>query len=163
MDLTAPYEEVNLTPEQAEHYGAAMLNLAAVDGVHPDEWDLIRGFYVASGGKPEDLVGLGRTFDLATAAASLRTAGPKVIEALVISLFLVIYADGTYSDAERTWMKGAGHALGLDEDRLENLHFKARMFLLHGVAEGLKNREAVSKVADDISLDTHNVTQATEK
>ncbi len=142
-------EGVEPTPEQTRVMCRGLLDLAGVDGVHESELELIKDFY----GAEQDFTELeGEPFDLAAAAATLKAGGEKLVEAFLISAYLLIYADGEHSDEERTRVGEYADALGIGRDRLEELHMKTRLMLLDMFA-ALLNKDAVKEVGGSLGLD----------
>lgn len=171
------YEGVELSPAEIDVIARGLLDLAAVDGVHESEIALIDEFYRGSvagtaaltiqcphcsnsiefyrrpveGGRDLDAL-RARPFDLDEAAAVLRKGGDEVVEAFLVSAYLLIYADGEHSDAERVRIKEFADALGVSADRLEDLHLRARLYLLQTLAKNLKNKAAVQEVGASLGL-----------
>ena len=157
------YEGIELDGAQTETICAGLLDLAKADGVHESEIALIHEFY-RSGGKSGDLDALAKKdFDLQAAARSLTAGGDKVVEAFLISCFLLIYADGDYSDAERKRIGEFGDALGLDAARLEHLHVKARLYLLEMLAQNLRNPDAIRDVGGELGLSSEAIEDMLDK
>ena len=154
------YEGVELNAEQTIWICRGLLDLAAVDGVHENEVSLIRQFFVTSGGSEADLNTLkDEPFDLETAAQVITGS---VIDAFLTSCYLLIYADGYHSDEEKTRIKMYADALGVSDAQLNDVHLKARGFLLQELAAGLRNRDALTEVGVELGLtddDINNVIQ----
>ncbi len=135
----------------------ALLDLAAVDGVHESELDLVRSFYAGDGG---DLTGFDalkeEPFELATAAGEIKAGGQRLVEAFLVSSYLLIYADGEHSDAERKRVGEYADALGMGRDELEDLHVKARLMLLEMFAQ-LRNPDAMQDVGAELGLDAGQI------
>ncbi|MEE2788157.1 MAG: hypothetical protein VX589_12515 [Myxococcota bacterium] len=144
------YEGVQLNAEQTTWICRGLLDLAAVDGVHENEVALIRQFFVSSGGSESELEQLrGEAFNL-DAAAQIITGG--VIDAFLTSCYLLIYADGYHSDEEKVRIKTYADALGVSDAQLNEVHLKARGFLLQELAAGLRNRDALTEVGVELGL-----------
>ena len=76
--------------------------------------------------------------------------------------YLLIYADGYHSDEEKTRIKMYADALGVSDAQLNDVHLKARGFLLQELAAGLRNRDALTEVGVELGLtddDINNVIQ----
>lgn len=144
------YEGIELDGPQTEAICRGLLDLAACDGVDPSELDLIHGFYRSSGASADLDVLAKQGFDLAAAAKVLQAGGGTVVEAFFISCYLLIYADGEFSDPERKRIAEFGDAFGLDANRLEHLHLKARVYLLEMLAQNLRNPDAVRSVGGEL-------------
>ncbi|MCA9540697.1 MAG: hypothetical protein KC620_17480 [Myxococcales bacterium] len=141
------YEGIELSKGQTEWICRGLLDLAAVDGIHENEYALIGEFYASSGGDPGDLSSLEGKFDLKAAAAALSAGGEAAVEAFLISCYLLIYADGNHSDPERKRIGEYADAFGISAEGLSKLHLKARLYLLEMLAAGLRNKDAVREVA----------------
>lgn len=153
------YEGIQLSDAQTEWICRGLLDLAAVDGVHESELALIADFYSGSGGGTEAAMDALRAegFELESAAAELKAGGDHLVEAFFITCYFLVYADGDHSDAERACVARFAKAFGLDEPTLDGLHRRARLFLLHTLAEGLRNREAVKEAAVEMGLKAEDV------
>ena len=159
--MTDLYEGVEPNAEETMCICRGLLDLAAVDGVHENEVALIKQFYSTSGGSLGDLDTLrAQPFDLDQAQHTIK--GP-VVDAFLTSCYLLIYADGHHSDAERTRIGEYANAFGVTAEQLENLHLKARSFLLQELAAGLRNQAVLSQVGADLGLDDGAVAHAISK
>jgi len=159
------YEGIELTDEQTEWLCRGLLDLAAVDGVHENEIALIADFYTngREGAGVEDLEDLKpEPFDLAKAREVLGAGGDKLVDAFLVSSYLLIYADGEHSDEERRRIHEFAAAFDVADDRLEALHLKARLYLLQMLAQNLRNKEAVRQVGSDMGLGTDDIASALE-
>jgi hypothetical protein len=157
------YEGIDLTPEQSEWIVRGLLDLAAVDGIHEAERALISDFHAGEGGA-ESLEALAaKGFDAKAAAAVFQNGGARVVEAFVVSCYLLIYADGQHSDAERARVAEYGVALGLDHGALEELHVKARLYVLQSLAHLLWNRDTVKEIGASMGLTEDHINRALEK
>jgi len=149
------YEGIELSHAQSTLICRGLYALAAVDGVHPAEEALVDGFFKSTGGTDEDLRALkSAPFDLSKVAADLQG---DVAEAFIMSCYMLIYADGRLSDEEQNKVEEYAAALGLSPDRLNALHNEARMYLLHNIAEGLKNRDVLDEVGNELGLSAEQV------
>lgn len=141
------YEGIELTSEQTVWVCKGLLDLAAVDGVDPSEIDFIQEFYQAETGSDRDVQYLrSEGFDLAEAAAVFKAGGGDLVEAFLMSSYMLIYADGHFSPEERSRIADYATALDVDHAALEEIHVKARLWLLRMLADNLRNREAVKQV-----------------
>ena len=158
------YEGVELSETQTALFCRGLLDLAAVDGVHPAEIDLIEEFYGAAGGAEagglEALKAQG--FELAKVAPALKVGGAAVVEAFLLTCYLLIYADGEHSEQERRRIGEYAEALGVPADKLEGLHTKARVYLLRQFARSLTNKDAVRTVGAGLGLDEAHINAALE-
>ncbi len=144
------YEGIELNATQTALICRGLLDLAAVDGVHETEAAFIKEFYSASGGDFAELDD--QSWDMTGCTKALKACGDNVVEAFIMSAYLLIYADGTHSDAERARMGEYGEGLGLTTDHLEELHVKARLLMLRQLAEGLRNKDAIRYVGASLGL-----------
>lgn len=141
------YEGIELDATQTEWICRGLIDLAKVDGLHEAEIELIEGFASAGGPGQANVADLKNApFDLAEAAPILG-ASEQLTEAFLASCYLLIYADGMHSDQERARIGEYADALGVERDRLEDLHVRARLYLLQMMAQGLRNKEAIKMVA----------------
>lgn len=154
-------EGIELSDAQAEWLTRGLLDLAAVDGVHPNEIELIKEFYAGSDAEKRSRVDTlkGESFDLDAAASAFKAGGPKVVEAFLTACYLLIYADGEHSDEERSRVRVYAEALGIDHGALEMLHTKARLVLLQQLT-GIRNRDAVNQVGESMGLEQDDVAKA---
>lgn len=154
------YEGIELDDEQTEWICRGLLDLAAVDGVHESEIELVRDFYSASGERSADIAALqAKGFDIGEASKHLLAGGDKVVEAFIVSCYLLIYADGEHSDAERKRIGQFAEGLGIDAERLEGLHVKARLYLLQILANNLRNKDVVRQVGAEMGLADDQIDQ----
>ncbi len=157
------YEGIELNEKQTELICRGLLDLARVDGVHPTELELVREFYAQGGGNPAGFDALSaQGFDLARVAPAIKVGGPKVVEAFLVSCYLLIYADGDHSEAERARVGAFADALGVSRDQLEELHVKARLFLLTELAQSLRTKDAVKQVGHGLGLDSDQIARVWE-
>lgn len=158
------YEGIELNKAQTEVICRGLLDLAGVDGLHDNEVALIHEFYRSGGGDGEVVDTLATDgFDLDAASRTLKEGGPAVVEAFIMSCYLLIYADGRHSDEERARIAQYADALGVDRARLEELHVKARLYLLEMLAAGLRNKDAIRDVGGELGLSDEAITGAMKK
>jgi DnaJ-domain-containing protein 1 len=149
------YEGIELTPDQTTWICKGLLDLASADGIDPSEMEFIQEFYQAETGNAADLSNLNADgFDLAAAAEVFKAGGPELVESFLMSAYMLIYADGHYSPEERGRIGDYADALDVDHAALEDIHLKARLWLLRMLADNLRNREAVKQVGlQNLGLD----------
>ena len=157
------YEGIELTEAQATWITRGLLDLAHVDGIHEAERALITDFYTGEGGTSTLEALAAQGFDPAEAAAALRAGGAKVVEAFLTSCYLLIYADGNHSDAERARVAAYGAALGLSPETQEDVHVKARMYILRSLAHITWSKEIVHQIGASMGLAAPQIAQALEK
>ena len=153
------YEGIELSHAQSTLICRGLYALAAVDGVHPAEEALVDGFFKSTGGTDDDLQTLKATpFDISEVASDLQG---DVAEAFIMSCYMLIYADGRLSNEEQAKVEEYAAALDMSNESLTALHDSARMYLLHNIAEGLKNRDVLDEVGNELGLSAAQV--STEK
>ena len=74
-----------------------------------------------------------------------------------MSCYMLIYADGQLSSEEQSRVAAYAAALNMSNERLEQLHDEARIFLLHNLADGLKNRDILEEVGTELGLSAAQV------
>jgi len=155
------YEGVELDAAQTAMICRGLLDLAAVDGLHETEVALINDFYTSSGGGAEDIKVLQEAgFDLNEAAGILKG---EQAETFLLSCYMLIYADGLHSNEERLRVGEYASALDVSEGRLEELHVKARLYLLSVLAQTLKNRAVVQAMGSELGLSDDVISSAIQK
>ena len=144
------YGGLQLNEEQSRWICRGLLDLAAVDGVHAAEEALIREFYGASGGDVGELETLANEgFEPTAAAAAL---SGDLAEGFLVSCYMLIYADGHQSDEERQRIQAYAEAFGVALDELEQIHTKARLYLLQMMAGGIRNPDAIVAAGSALGL-----------
>jgi hypothetical protein len=144
------YAGIKLNEEQNQWICRGLLDLAAVDGVHANEEALIHEFYCSAGGDPSDLVDLeAQGFDPANAADVLQG---NLVEAFLMSCYMLIYADGHQSEEERVRIGEFAAAMGVDRAELDGLHTRARLYLLQMLAAEIRNRDAIRTAGAALGL-----------
>lgn len=150
------YEGLELTEAQINEVCRGLFDLAAVDGVDPSEKDLIEQFYSQAGDGSASLENvLKQPFDLQKAVAVLNSDGAR--NAFFISCYLLIYADGEFSEQELQRITEFAKAFKLADAELNDLHLKARMYLLKELAQNLKNRDVVRQVGASMGLAENDI------
>ena len=81
-------------------------------------------------------------------------------EAFLVSAYLLIYADGNHSDAARARITEYATALGLSHGELEELHVKARLYVLQSLAHILWNRDTVKQIGSSMGLSDAHINAA---
>ena len=157
------YEGIELNETQTALLCRGLLDLAAVDGIHPAEMALIEEFYASGGGEKDGLDALkAKGFDLAKVAPAIKLGGSAVVESFLLTCYLLIYADGEHSDEERVRIGQYADALDTGRDKLEELHVKARIYLLQQFAASLTNKDAVKMVGASLGLEDAHINAALE-
>lgn len=113
----------------------SMLSTARVDGVHPKEELLIRGFY-----EEQRLAGMPAYEAVALASKAgtdkLRGLAGDVAfaEQLVLMCLMAGYADGRLSEAERNHVASLAQQLAIAPARLNELHVQVKDSLIGSLA-----------------------------
>lgn len=124
-----------------------MLSTAQIDGMHPKEVALIRGFYdeQREAGMP--------AFEAVQAAAakgqiqlSALRGDAAFAEQLVLMCLMTGYADGKLSDAERSHVAGFAGQLGVSPNRQAELLLQVKDSLIGSLAH-LPDPESVAALA----------------
>ena len=123
----------------------SMLSTARVDGVHPKEEALIRAFY-----EEQRLAGM-PTYDKVAAAekgSKLESLSGDVgfAEQLVLMCLMAGYADGKFSEAERSHVAQLAGRLSVSPARLAELHLQVKDSLIGSLAR-LPDAESVAALA----------------
>jgi len=148
------FPEIDVNALQAEAIARGLYAVAAVDGVHERELALIAEFHSAAlegdagGGSPLDrsLASFARITPLEPEALAPLLVGAPLRELFVKAAFLLAWADGKVSAAERTKIAAFGKALGVPPEAQANLEAQVKDYLLRPLAH-LANVEAASAVA----------------
>ncbi|MEQ1804441.1 MAG: hypothetical protein ABL900_03610 [Burkholderiaceae bacterium] len=123
----------------------SMLSTARVDGVHPKEEALIRTFYEEQrlSGMPayDKVVAAGKGVKLAALRGDVAFA-----EQLVLMCLMAGYADGKFSEAERSHVGQLAAQLSVPEARLGELHLQVKDSLIGSLAR-LPDAESVAALA----------------
>ena len=141
------FPQVEINEAQAEGIARGLYTVARVDGVHEREVALISQFYSdATNGSANNLAELGRMGDVdgTYLAALLPTKEHRAL--FVKTAWLLAYADGGVSAAERKTITSLAGALGLDAATQGKLEASVKDFLMMQLA-GLQNTAAVAEVA----------------
>ena len=158
------YEGIELSLEQTEWICRGLIDLAAVDGLHETEIALIEDFYAAGDDARKIRISEfeQQPFDLPKAVEIVGAGGEQVVEAFLVSCYLLIYADGEHTDAERERIHEYGRAFDVEAGALEELHVKARVYLLNTLAQNIRNKEAVKEIAQAMGLADDQIAGALE-
>ncbi len=144
--MSAPQSQA-FSNEQLIALVESMLSTARVDGVHPKEEALIRVFY-----EEQRLPGMPAYEGVAAAADK----GIKQLEALrgdvgfaeqlVLMCLMAGYADGKFSEAERSHVAQLAGALSVAPARMGELHLQVKDSLIGSLAR-LPDAESVAALA----------------
>jgi uncharacterized membrane protein YebE (DUF533 family) len=147
------FPEIDVTALQAEALARGLYAVALVDGVHERELALIADFYqaAAADGTPGLLASLERAgaLDPRDVAQLLIGAGHR--ELFIKAAFLLAWADGQVTPAERARIGEFTTAFGLSPETQARLEAEVKDFLLRPLA-GLANVEAATAVAKKLGV-----------
>jgi tellurite resistance protein len=123
----------------------SMLSTARVDGVHPKEEALIRAFY-----EEQRQSGM-LTYDKLAAAEKASKLEPlsadvAFAEQLLLMCLMAGYADGKFSEAERSHVAKLGGRLSVPPARLAELHLQVKDSLIGSLAR-LPDAQSVAALA----------------
>jgi tellurite resistance protein len=141
------FPELDVSALQAEAIARGLYAVALVDGVHERELALISDFYrAASEGGRASAASIERVGPLEPKDVAQLLVGPDHRELFVKAAFLLAWADGNVSGAERTRIADFAKALEVSAGVQSKLEAEVKDFLLRPLA-GLHNVDAVSEVA----------------
>lgn len=140
-------QDQTLSPDQVLQLTAAMLSVAAVDGIQDAELALIRDFYEAarSDGMPP-ATALGTP---AFSGPALAPSTPEFAETAVLMCLMTAYADGRLSAGEWSRVQAIAQSLGADSGKLDTLTAQVRDELSAALA-GLPDAGSVAKVVAEL-------------
>ena len=140
--------ELELNEIETRYLCHGLLYLAATDEIHANEKAMIDEFYRSTPHGDTQLPELSPdTFDLMKAVEVLQ--GDRR-DAFFVSCFMLIYADGHYSEAERTCMASFADAFGLKSGELERYHSMAKTQILDMFSAEFRNPEAVDMASSEL-------------
>lgn len=161
--MSDAYEGIQLTKEQTEAICLALFDLAKVDGVDEREMALIGDFWQSSGGSDDELEALlKRSFDLEAAVTTVKAGGEKIIDSFFMSCYLLIFADGVFSEEEQVRIRDYGKAFFGDIAALEKYDLQARLFLLSNFSVGLRNKDAIRQAGLMLGLTEEQIASVVE-
>lgn len=150
------FPTIDVTGNEAEAIARGLYTVAAVDGVHERELALIADFSrttTAGDGAGDEAStagagfgALGRIAPLEPASLAPLLPGSSLRELFMKAAFLVAWADGAVSPAERAKIAEFAQALGVSAAAVANLEAQVKDYLLRPLAH-LANVEAVAAVA----------------
>jgi hypothetical protein len=150
------YPTIDVSALEAEAIARGLYTVALVDGVHERELALISDLYrsvVDEGGVTgaAALSTLERANPLEPAELAPLLPGSAHRELFVKSTFLLAWADGRVSPAERTKIAEFGKALGVPTERQAELEAEVKDFLLRPLAR-LANVDAATQIAKKLGV-----------
>jgi tellurite resistance protein len=151
------FPTIDVTGNEAEAIARGLYTVAAVDGVHERELALIADFSRTTttegdgAGAPASSAGggfgaLGRIAPLEPASLAPLLPGSSLRELFMKAAYLVAWADGAVSPAERAKIAEFAQALGVSAAAVASLEAQVKDYLLRPLAH-LANVEAVAAVA----------------
>jgi hypothetical protein len=147
------FPEIDVSALQAEALARGLYAVALVDGVHERELSLIGEFYQAAAaeGTPAVLASLERAGPLEARDVAQLLVGPSHRELFIKAAFLLAWADGQVTAAERTKIGEFGAAFAVAPEAQARLEAEVKDFLLRPLA-GLANVESVTAVAKKLGV-----------
>jgi tellurite resistance protein len=147
------FPEIDVSALQAEALARGLYAVALVDGVHERELALITDFYQAAvaEGSPAVLASLERVGALEAGDVAQLLIGPAHRELFIKAAFLLAWADGQVTAAERTKIAEFAAAFALPAETAGRLEAEVKDYLLRPLA-GLANVEATTAVAKKLGL-----------
>ena len=146
------FPELDVSALQAEAIARGLYAVALVDGVHERELALISDFYrTASEGGRASASSIERAGPLDPKDVAQLLLGAQHRELFVKAAFLLAWADGQVSAAERGKIAEYAKALEVSAEAQTRLEAQVKDFLLRSLA-GLSNVEAVSEVAKKMGM-----------
>jgi tellurite resistance protein len=141
------FPELDVSALQAEAIARGLYAVALVDGVHERELALISDFYrAASESARASAPSIERAGPLEPRDVAQLLVGPDHRELFVKAAFLLAWADGNVSAAERTKIAEYAGVLAVSAATQARLEAEVKDYLLRPLA-ALSNVEAVSAVA----------------
>ena len=146
------FSHQDISGTQAEALARGLYTIARVDGVHEREAALISQLFSEStDGMGQALTELERSADVDGAYLAATLPGKDLREMFVKTAWLLAYADGGVSDAERKKIAELSGPLGVDAASQARLEGAVKDFLLAQLS-GLHNTDAVRKVAKKLGV-----------
>jgi tellurite resistance protein len=143
------FPQIELSRSEAEAIAQGLYAVARCDGLHPREGALIADFYqdaVAGEDTTAALTSLERLPEVTGAQLAAQLGRKEVRQLFVKSAWLLAYADGSVSAAERAKIGTFAQALELGPDESKRLEEGVKDFLL-GQLTHLQNVDAARAVA----------------
>ena len=145
------FPQIELRATEAEAIARGLYAVAVVDGVHERELALIAEFYRGATNEGASIAALGQMSPLSPEdLAALLPVGP-VRELFVKASFLVAWADGQVTPAERALIGQFARALVVPAESEAALEAQVKDYLL-GPLVRLANVDAVSAVAKKLGI-----------
>ena len=141
------FPEIDVSALQAEAIARGLYAVASVDGVHERELALIGEFHsAAASGDAAGVSSLARIEPLEPAALAPLLDGAALRELFIKAAYLLSWADGSVSAAERKKVDAFAKALAVSVETQAKLEAQVKDYLLRPLAS-LANVEAASAVA----------------
>jgi len=147
------FPEIAVSALQAEALARGLYAVALVDGVHERELSLIGELYQAAAvdGTPAVLASLERAGPLQPGDVAQLLIGPGHRELFIKAAYLLAWADGQVTAAERSKIADFSAALAVGAETQARLEAEVKDFLLRPLA-GLANVDAVTAVARKLEM-----------
>jgi len=144
------FPELDVSALQAEAIARGLYGVALVDGVHERELALITDFYGAAS-EGARAASIERVGPLEPKDVAQLLVGPEHRELFVKAAFLLAWADGQVTPAERSKIADYAKALEVSGAAQIKLEAQVKDYLLRPLAP-LSNVEAVSAVAKKLGV-----------
>ena len=144
--------EMPVTADQAAAIARGLFSLANVDGRVEREGMLIQSLWMDAVGADSvnRLKELERMPDVDSAELARSLPTGELRGLFMKTAILLAYADSSYSDKERAWVKKTGAALGFDEKQIGRFDELVRNFLMSQLAH-IHNTDALVKIATKLN------------
>jgi hypothetical protein len=147
------FPEIEISALQAEAIARGLYGIAVVDGVHERELALISDFYhdAVSGEAPNAMASIERAGPLEPKELADQIEPALLRELFVKAGFLLGWADGKISPAERTKIAAFAKALEVSDATVAKLEAEVKDFLLRPFAN-LANIDAATVIAKKLGV-----------
>jgi len=147
------FPNIDVNALQAEAIARGLYAVALVDGIHERELALISDFYqgAAAEESPDAMVSIERAGPLDPKELAQQLVAAEQRELFVKAAFLLAWADGKLSPAERAKIGAYAKALEVADGTVATLEAQVKDLLLRPLAN-LANVEAVSAVAKKLGV-----------
>ena len=141
-------QEAKLTGPQMKALLACIVSTAHVDGIKPQELELIDRFCGENEYQASLKELLGKASDLSHAQAQLAAikGDNAFVEQVLLMSIMTAYADGSFSDAELAHVNALGATVGVPASKMADLRVQVRDSLLGSLAH-LPDSESVAALA----------------
>lgn len=145
------FPEITVTQPAAEAIARGLYAVAKVDGVHEREAALVASFWADVGGGAGALAELERGAAISAPELSAALTSGELRTLFIKSAYLLAWADGKVTDAERRVISEFGKALGVQGGDLGKLEAAVKEYLLSHLSP-VKNVDAVAQIAKKLGV-----------